>query len=258
MRRILTFIFLLFSINNLIGQDCNIGNQDSNGFDNAGDPIYQNFLLGVKFNLSDNGILNSLNLIGRNTGAQVKMAVYDDLNGVPNDLIVISNIGVVGEGILSLPVPNTNLTPGNYWIMAIYDEDGGHTFNTYSDPGNFVYFKSLNFGDDVPANAGDFESFPDSDITYFMEITCGVLGLSNMDFQNEVQIWPNPAKKSININAQIIIEELKILDISGREIKYYKPFSNEFTLEVSDLESGTYLVIYKTPELKAYTKFIKK
>ena len=70
--------------------DCDIGNVDPTGFGNGN--FGSNFLLGVAFTLEEEGTINSINLIGNDNGSLVQMAVYNDLTGVPDDLIVFSEI----------------------------------------------------------------------------------------------------------------------------------------------------------------------
>ena len=76
-----------------------------------------NYLLGVKYSLSQEGTLNAIKLIGNDSGSGVQMAVYDDNGGVPNNLIAYSAPSIVGE-LTSLPVTPVLLPAGDYWIMA--------------------------------------------------------------------------------------------------------------------------------------------
>jgi len=55
----------------------------------------------VSFNLDQDGALNSINIVGNETDENIRMDVFDDLGGVPNDLIVETEIGFVEPGIVS-------------------------------------------------------------------------------------------------------------------------------------------------------------
>ena len=85
-------------------QNCNIGNETATS-DFEASSFGENYLLGTKFTLSQEGTLNSINLIGNDTGVGVQMAVYDDNEGVPNNLIASSGLSTVGNGVTTLPVP---------------------------------------------------------------------------------------------------------------------------------------------------------
>ena len=155
----------------VIESGCNIGNETGPNW--ATTSFSPNYLLGVSFTLSEPGVLNSINLVGNGTGANVQMAVYNDNAGVPNDLIVSSGVTTVGGGIVSLPVTATPLVPGNYWIMAIYETMGDHSnYDPDANNNKDIYYDFLIFGDPIPANASGFTTYFGGDLLYFLDITC--------------------------------------------------------------------------------------
>lgn len=250
-----TFIALLFIILGsavCFAQNCNIGNEDSSVFDNSGDPFFMDFLAGVSFNLGEVGTLTSINLIGRNTGAGVQMAVYDDLNGVPNNLVAQSNIGTVTSGVVSLPVANTVLQPGDYWIMAVYETDDGHAFNTNNAPGNVVYFDSLIFGNPIPSNASGFQTYTGTDMAYFLEIECGILGIQDQETKSFL-IYPNPTNSELNIQSDKTIKSVDIFSQFGALIIT----TNNVKIDVSQLSSGRYFIRAITESGFSVTTFVK-
>ena len=198
--------------------------------------------MGVKFNLSTSGVLTSLNLIGRNSGAQVQLAVYEDIAGVPGNLVVSSNITTVGTGIISLPVSPTQLIAGNYWIMGIYDNFGDHTYSKVST-GNTVYYQSLNFGATIPPNASSFLSFTDRDFTYYMEIACGTLGISDIDNLTNMSFYPNPAIDlvTINVDKNLIGSTYIITDLLGKQVLTGYLNNETSSIDISQLNTGIYL-----------------
>ena len=237
-------ILLLIIISNIsLAQNCNIGNEDSTTFNYTGGPILKNFLLGVRFNLSTNGVVTSLDLLGKNTGSQVQMAVYEDNAGVPGNLIVSSNTATVGTGIISLPVTPTQLIAGNYWIMAVYDSDGEHTYRNTSSS-TLVYYDSLAFGNAIPSNGSNFLSYSGRDFTYYMEITCGQLGISVNNEINQIAIYPNPANDffTIKANSTLIGSNYYIIDILGKQILTGKISSETTLVDICQLESGIYFL----------------
>jgi hypothetical protein len=256
MKNLFLFLSLIVFSTNSFAQDCTIGNLDSLGFDHDGGAILENFLLGVKFNLEQEGTLNSLNLIGRNTGAQVQMAVYDDLNGVPNDLVAETEIATVGAGILSLPVTPTDLAIGDYWIMAVYDSDDYHSYIYYSDTSQIVvYYNNLNLGADIPANASNFLSYTGSDFTYFMDIDCSTVGLSEVVTQDDIQIYPNPTNNLIHIQSNADYVSLKIYDVTGKLQREYT--ENEGIIDVQRMPAGVYNIVLTFENDLISKRFIK-
>jgi hypothetical protein len=257
MKKIITLLLIIIS-NSTFAQNCNIGNEDPIGFNNSNDPFWENYLLGVKFNLSTNGVLTSLNLIGRNTGAQVQLAVYEDIAGVPGNLVVSSSAATVGAGIISIPVTPIQLFAGNYWIMGVYDNDGGHTYNKDST-GNTVYYQSLFFGDPIPSNASSFISYTGYDFTYYMGITCGTLGISDNDNLNNISIYPNPAIDLVTITGvnNLIDSNYIITDLVGKQVLAGKLSSETSLIDIRQLNAGVYL-LQVGPNRKQTLKLIKE
>jgi hypothetical protein len=242
MKKYLLASSLLLSLSSF-AQNCNIGNENSAGFTNSGDPIYRDYLLGVKFTLSQPGILNAVDLLGRNTGAQVQLAVYADNGGVPGNLVAATSIGTVGSGIISLPVAPQQLAAGDYWIMGVYSADGGHTYST-ALANNPVYYTSLPFGNSIPSNASGFTSYAGTDFTYYMEISCGILGETELVGSGTMELFPNPASdrvllctgKRTNASSYVISDLTGMTVLSGA----LAPGLN--TIDIHALATGIYFV----------------
>jgi len=244
MKNILVFIVGILITSIAHSQNCNIGNEDTLNFNTTSGEFTENYLLGVQFTLTTQGVLNSINLIGKNTGAQVQMAVYDDNNGVPNNLIASTGTTIVGNGIISLPVNPTQLFPGDYWVMAIYDSTAIHTYEDSIAIGNVLYYNSLNFGDPIPSNASNFLSYSGDDFTYFLGISCETLGVDDLELKNQISIYPNPSSDFLhisNINEENYV--LEIIDFSGKKIKTIEVTSGEVEISISDLSKGSYFVV---------------
>ena len=240
-----------------LSQDCNIGNQDTIGFNATSGEFQADYLLGIKFPLSSNGTLHSLNFIGKNTGAQVQMAVYDDNNGVPDNLIVSSGTTTVGSGIISLPVAPTLLDPGDYWIMAIYDFSALHAFKTNDSPGTIVYYQSLVFGSPIPNNASSFLTYSGHNFAYFMEIECGAVGLSESQLEDAVVLWPNPATDIISIRAEVQFERMRILDMSGQVMRDYPEGLEPTDIDISTFPKGMYSLVLDFDNEVVVKRFLK-
>ena len=253
MKKIISLILIIISYSTF-AQNCNIGNEKSTGFNNLGDPFYKDYLLGVKFNLSTSGMLTSLNLIGRNTGAEVELALYEDIAGVPGNLVISTAATTVGTGIISIPVTPTPLVAGNYWIMGIYNNDGGHTYNKYVSE-NIVYFKNLTFGNTIPPNGSDFFPYTGSDFTYYAEITCGTLGTSDIDDLANVSFSPNPTSDILYIKSSLDIEQLYLFDLNGKLVLSQ---SKTKQISIKNLPKGMYVLKVKDNSGKIYTKQVIK
>ncbi|MCL6294524.1 T9SS type A sorting domain-containing protein [Jejuia spongiicola] len=250
MKQLYFFTIILLSLK-FYAQNCNIGN------DEFITPIPGNFiannLLGTKYTLSEEGTLKSINMIGFGTGSGVQMAVYDDNAGVPNNLITFSDFGTVGNGVISLPVTPIVLSPGDYWVMAIYEITSEAT--DYANiMGSTVYYKALDYGGALPTNASGFDSFPNRDFLYFLEIECGnTLSNNNHDFREEVSIFPNPSSDYITISNLEFSKNYTIINYLGQEVMD-GTISNNEKIDIRSFNNGLYFLKFNNE----YTvKFIK-
>ncbi len=250
----ITVVFITFSA---FSQDCNIGNSDGSDPDFTTGNFFPEFLLGVHFTLSEVGVLHSLNMIGNETGANLKMAIYDDNGGVPNNLAASTGVSTVGAGVVSLPVTPVQLAAGDYWIMAIYDSNGSstnHSNTNISAGSNVVYYKELNFGDPIPNNASAFDSYTGQDFLYYAEISCGALSIN--DFQeNSISVSPNPASDYLRISNLKESTMFKIYDLTGKKLFEKELDATNRTIDISNLAVGTYLLNYGANSVTRFVKY---
>lgn len=255
MKQICILLILHFSLNSY-SQNCNIGHETNTSDFTTGGIFTPNILYGARHTLSQEGTLNSINLIGNDTGVNVQMAVYDDDSGVPNNLIATSNIGIVGSGVLSLPVTPILLPAGDYWIMAIYENEGRHTF-TYSDiPGsNGLYYKEFPFGSAIPTNASDFTSCCNDESLYFLQIDCGnTLSIEQFNLTDKVSLKPNPASNFIQISFLTKTQKYKIYNALGMRISNGTITDGE-KIDIKNFANGLYFLKFHNGKVM---KFIKE
>ena len=68
----------------------------------------------------------------------------------------------------------------------------------------------------------------------------GQVGIEENQLASTWNIYPNPATDNFNIQCDNIIKEMRIIDLNGKEIKY---FTNEKTaIDVSDIAIGIYVI----------------
>ena len=86
---------------------------------------------------------------------------------------------------------------------------------------------------------------------------CSTQSVKDISFYN-IDVYPNPASNVINVRSEFTIDNLSVLDLTGRTVKQQISNNKEFSLDVSDLAKGVYLVKLSSGEKEAVTKFIKK
>ncbi|WP_310991813.1 T9SS type A sorting domain-containing protein [Aequorivita marina] len=253
MKKLYTLIFMLFIASTTYSQDCNIGNTDGSDPSFVIGSFIAHNLLGVNFTLSEVGVLQSLNMFGNNTIAQIQMAIYDDMGGAPNNLIAFSNITSLEVGLNSLPITPMELEPGDYWIMAIYDINGNHSNVNQNASSSLVYYIPQAFGSPIPTNASGFISYTGQDFLYYAEVSCGPLSVNELE-RNSISISPNPASDYIvigNIKEDMLFE---IYDLTGKKLIEKNLSMSENQIDISQLAAGTYLI---NNGLTSVSRFLK-
>lgn len=75
----------------------------------------------------------------------------------------------------------------------------------------------------------------------------------------DVNIYPNPSKNYINIKSNDLINStLTITSLTGNKIKTIELITNLTSIDISNLNSGIYLISIKKDEQIYYKKFMKK
>jgi len=63
---------------------------------------------------------------------------------------------------------------------------------------------------------------------------------------NTLIIYPNPATDQINTKSEVLINTIKILDFTGKEVAYEHVNNMFYQVNASKLKSGIYLLVIKT------------
>ena len=79
---------------------------------------------------------------------------------------------------------------------------------------------------------------------------CGTTGLNDHPEVSEVRMYPNPAQSQFTIETfnNMIIDQVEILDVSGRLVIRENPAASFSNLNVTELRAGTYFVKITTEE----------
>jgi len=245
MKQIYILIVLTLFSFNAFSQNCNIGNETASD-EFTGGNIHANYLTGVKHTLSETGTLTSLNLIGNGTGALVQMALYKDNVTAPGNLIAVSAVGTVVNGLTSLSVSPTLLNPGDYWIMAIYETDGNSSNFNYAATGTVFYSTSHPFGEDLPQSGAQFYKLTGQDFLYFAGITCGTIlsAQKNKDWIGSISLFPNPSSEFIKVSGLTATEAYTICNSLGHEISTGSTSANE-SIDIKHLADGFYFLKFE-------------
>ncbi|SEQ03010.1 Ig-like domain-containing protein [Flavobacterium urocaniciphilum] len=84
-----------------------------------------------------------------------------------------------------------------------------------------------------------------------------VLGNENFDL-TQLNFYPNPVQNKLNITAKDVISKVEVFNIIGQKVKVINTNSNEIQIDLSDLNTETYLVkVYSEQNVQNF-KVIKK
>lgn len=150
----------------------------------------------------------------------------------------------VKDNIVEFIFENINLdfndeTNDGYVVFKIKTKPDltiGQSFSNYAD----IYF--------------DY-NFPITTNTYVTQIQ--LLGLEKYEFENGLLIYPNPATDILTIRSQndAVIQSVEVYNVSGQQVLDGK---NNMILDVSDLQTGTYIIKIQTDKRSINSMFVKQ
>ncbi len=76
---------------------------------------------------------------------------------------------------------------------------------------------------------------------YINDLECN-LGLNESNYNNLIQIYPNPTDHQLNIKSEKIISEISILNTHGKLLQTIEVQKNELSTSISELPQGLYFI----------------
>ncbi|AZQ63775.1 T9SS type A sorting domain-containing protein [Flammeovirga pectinis] len=201
-----------------------------------------NYLVGTPYEVMEDGMVSSINIIGNSKGTKVRMAIYSDVDNAPDELIAVSEVNKLGKGLTSVAIEPIALEAGNYWIMAIYKSTGKHLLGNTKDVNSDVFYAAVDFESELPLNAQNFENYQGHAFPFFLDFKIE-------EKETSLAIYPNPTVDFVKIEHHIENYEVRIFDLTGVEIKAIHSDSKTLEVDLSGLQKGHYL--FKIGEQKA-------
>ena len=124
------------------------------------------------------------------------------------------------------------------------------TDNGVFSPANFFQFK-LGSSSDLRTKEAFFDNI------YFSVDLPTSLGTSRFEKSN-LKVYPNPATTNVTIEAYNTIERVSIFNILGQEVLSKNPKANSTSLDISNLQKGTYILRTTSEGKTETTKVLKK
>ncbi|NCC19022.1 MAG: T9SS type A sorting domain-containing protein, partial [Bacteroidia bacterium] len=80
----------------------------------------------------------------------------------------------------------------------------------------------------------------------------------NINIENTIKLYPNPAENTLNIESQEIIKEIEFYDALGKKAKTITLNKKEATIDISSLAKGNYVVSLITDKGTIKKKLVVK
>jgi len=149
------------------GATITYGNYDDLGDDSNHRP---DTLLGEVITIGQTVELLSAGVIFRTSGFNVKIGIYSDTGGQPDQLIATTGpIAVTGTGRTEITLlTNPVVGPGDYWFMAVYDDWASVGFAITSGE---VSWLDWDYAWALPAtiDPGDVGFYNNQDLNYYLQ-----------------------------------------------------------------------------------------
>jgi len=173
-------------------------------------------------------------------GTSFLVCLFDDdgLNGLPGTLLDSAYVEVENyEWIVFDSVFNTTITDGAFYVamkQLVHSPDCA----------------PVGVDTDLPTSYESYAKQPDGEWTVspyqdFMirAYVTNVTGINNIINNENIAVYPNPAIKNIRISSEKKINEIRIIDLQGKEILRVENLdTKKCDIDVSKLKEGTYFV----------------
>jgi hypothetical protein len=119
-------------------------------------------------------------------------------------------------------------------------------------------WSSLITGDEVGKEAAIYFDYNAAVETNKAETIFKALGGQNFVFDKSINIYPNPTKGNLNIEADTVIKSIELFDVQGRVLQILKGNENTSQLNISNKANGMYFIRITTDESSIVKKIIKE
>ena len=158
-----------------------------------------------------------------------------------------TNLSTMGYDSLFCALPE--YSDDNYgYMVVVYD-------STWPDYQRFMASNSQNaISKNWIIENRYFEVLPPTNGTF----DCSSIGMDDVEFNFvEAKVYPNPAIDYLSIETKEMVQRLEVYDALGRRAISKAPNQNNFSLDISNLEKGIYILKLQTKEGIGSYKIVK-
>jgi len=178
---------------------------------------------------------------------------------------VTDNLGQIDNHCVFVPEPQT-MTYSTFLVPETNNCDGiiylsiGGGVPPYSYQWNDPLMQTTANATGLCAGAYEVIVTDGAGCQLIANITVQTASLAEM-WMSDITIAPNPTTGTLNVSSTEAISQVQIVDLSGRMVKSQNASSSELTLNVVDLNEGTYFLLLKSntyADRVARIRFIKE
>jgi hypothetical protein len=157
-------------------------------------------------------------------------------------------------GTISVYMMTPNILNSNLYSVTLFLNKGDYQYK---------YFRVIN---DVPSwDYGEWAGDPNREVTLDSTTTISNVwadvftGLFNISPPFSYNLYPNPSENVLKISDAANINRVFIYNVSGKLLKSVEPISNEqINIDVSELDTGIYIIHLRDDKGMHTSKFVKK
>jgi hypothetical protein len=163
-------------------------------------------------------------------------------NSVSNEDVYFSKLNTDGDFVWARSISGPNSFVRLSSQIVVDNSLNIYTVGNYADvcdfdPNSGIYNLSAN---------GSTDSF-------VLKFNQNALGVDNVEIDKNFKVYPNPTNGIVNINSNTPIYLIEIYDLIGKKIKEISFDSNSSNIDISDFNSGVYLLkLYSTKGVRAH------
>ena len=201
---------------------------------------------------------------------QMRPAVIG-LNSVNNTLVTPTDVTALGEDTESQLIRMTNMTlvDATQWTGSgsgfnVDITDGTNTFQMRIDNDVDLYSAAAPVGTfHVTGIGGQYDSSDPYTEGYqilprYVADIEEAVATNNPELGNQINVFPNPTKASLHITSEVQLDNIRVVNILGQQIvDLHQPNTAE-TLNVSDWQSGIYVITFISGNQVWTSQFVKQ
>lgn len=124
----------------------------------------RDYLLGTPIEISYTANISHLGMISMGENDNFKVAVYDDNDGMPGNLLT-SGEGITEIGEVIVDVPDIVVSPGTYYFFAVFDSNTSISCDTVAT--ETMWYMPLSHDQGLPSELNNLNAYTEKRFSYF-------------------------------------------------------------------------------------------